>query len=44
MVGFYYLLLDKVLLGKFKQVEKYREKYNNLCLSPRVSSKQFHNL
>jgi hypothetical protein len=25
-------------------MEDYREKDNNICLSPRVSSKQFHNL
>jgi hypothetical protein len=43
MVGLWYLLLDMVLLEEFKQVENYREKDNNLCLSPRVSNKQFHN-
>jgi hypothetical protein len=44
MIEIQYLLLDKVLHEKFKQVENYRENYNNLCLSPRVSSKQFQNI
>jgi hypothetical protein len=29
---------------KFYHMEDYREKYNNIYLSPRVSSKQSHNL
>ena len=32
------------VLLEIQQVEDYREKDNNLCFSPRVLSKQFHNL